>query len=60
VINIVKQLAKTGNDKINKKVVTKIDQINNEIEIIFIKSILIFLVELIKLILPKIDLIPAK
>jgi len=60
VINIVKHLAKTGKDKINKKVVIKTDQINKEIEIIFIKSIFVFFVEVIKLILPKIELTPAR
>jgi len=60
VINIVKELAKTGKDKTSKKVVTKIDHINKEIKIIFKKDFLTFLIDVIKLILPKIELIPAK
>jgi hypothetical protein len=53
-------LAKTGKDKIKRNTVTKTHQINNLKQINLIKLAFIFLVVLIKLIDPKIELIPAK
>jgi hypothetical protein len=60
VINIVSDLANTGRDKTSKKVVTKIDHINKGVLIIFINLILTFLIDVIKFILPRMDLIPAE
>ena len=53
-------LARTGKDKIRRKVVNKVAQINKEVRSNVIPKLRIFIIVVIKLILPKIDLTPAK
>jgi hypothetical protein len=53
-------LAKTGKDKTKRNVVNKVAQIKREVRSIVKPIIRIIIIVEIKLILPKIELIPAK
>jgi outer membrane lipopolysaccharide assembly protein LptE/RlpB len=59
-INIVKAPAKTGNDKSKRNTVTKIDQTKSLKYSIDKQELRVFMTVDIKLIEPKIELIPAK